>query len=114
VLPSTQRSTYREQAIKLQRRDSDVHVLQQSAGYSADDRCSGAVGDLLSLRRVLDDLLTIDTSTNRNWRYHKKLQMWLTKDDMMLPQPVNAGSERGFYIFFDPKTWARDRVSLQT
>jgi CCR4-NOT transcriptional regulation complex NOT5 subunit len=49
-------------------------------------------------------------STNRNWRYHKKLQLWLTKDDMMLPQPVNAGSERGYYIFFDPKTWSRDRV----
>jgi hypothetical protein len=30
---------------------------------------------------------------------------------MMVPQPVGAGSERGFYIFFDPKTWQRERVS---
>jgi hypothetical protein len=62
----------------------------------------------------MNDWLKLRPSTNRNWRFHKKLQIWLTKDDMMLPQPVNAGSERGFYIFFDPKTWSRDRVSLST
>ena len=49
---------------------------------------------------------------NRNWRYHKKLQLWLTKDDMMVPQTLGNGTERGYYIFFDIKQWHRERVSL--
>ncbi|TVY90138.1 General negative regulator of transcription subunit, partial [Lachnellula willkommii] len=47
---------------------------------------------------------------NRNWRYHKKLQQWLTKDDMMVPQTLGNGTERGYYIFFDIKQWSRERV----
>jgi CCR4-NOT transcription complex subunit 2 len=51
-------------------------------------------------------------SHNRNWRYHKKLQQWLTKDDMMVPQTLGNGTERGYYIFFDIKQWSRERVSI--
>lgn len=50
-------------------------------------------------------------SHTRNWRYHKKLQQWLTKDDMMVPQTLGNGTERGYYIFFDIKQWQRERVS---
>ncbi|KAH8592930.1 hypothetical protein B0O99DRAFT_224611 [Bisporella sp. PMI_857] len=46
---------------------------------------------------------------SRNWRYHKKLQLWLTKDDMMVPQPLGSGSERGYYLFFDIHHWERSR-----
>ncbi|KAF4627592.1 hypothetical protein G7Y89_g10559 [Cudoniella acicularis] len=49
---------------------------------------------------------------NRNWRYHKKLQQWLTKDDMMVPQTLGNGTERGYYIFFDIKQWQRERREL--
>jgi len=49
---------------------------------------------------------------NRNWRYHKKLQLWLTKDDMMVPQTLGNGTERGYYIFFDIKQWHRERREL--
>lgn len=49
--------------------------------------------------------------TTRNWRYHKKAQVWLTKDDMMVPQSITSNTEQGYYIFFDPKTWSRERVS---
>ncbi|KAH8659150.1 NOT2 family protein-like protein [Tricladium varicosporioides] len=49
---------------------------------------------------------------NRNWRYHKKLQQWLTKDDMMVPQALGNGTERGYYIFFDIKLWQRERREL--
>lgn len=45
----------------------------------------------------------------RNWRYHKKLKVWLTKDEMMVPQPLGNGTERGYYIFFDIKQWVRER-----
>ncbi|CAG8949256.1 hypothetical protein HYFRA_00004881 [Hymenoscyphus fraxineus] len=48
----------------------------------------------------------------RNWRYHKKLQQWLTKDDMMVPQTLGNGTERGYYIFFDIKLWQRERREL--
>jgi len=46
---------------------------------------------------------------NRNWRYHKKLQLWLTKDDLVVPQTMGNGTERGYYIFFDVKQWQRER-----
>lgn len=46
---------------------------------------------------------------NRNWRYHKKLRLWLTKDDMMVPQQLGSDRERGYYIFFDIKQWHRER-----
>ncbi|VEU23655.1 DEKNAAC104855 [Brettanomyces naardenensis] len=42
---------------------------------------------------------------NRNWRYHKDLQVWLTKDSSVDPVPNGPGSERGTYVFFDPTSW---------
>jgi CCR4-NOT transcriptional regulation complex NOT5 subunit len=51
-------------------------------------------------------------SHNRNWRYHKKLRVWLTKDEMMVPQPLGNGTERGYYVFFDFQSWARERVRI--
>ncbi|QPG73051.1 hypothetical protein FOA43_000355 [Brettanomyces nanus] len=42
---------------------------------------------------------------NRNWRYHKDLQVWLTKDSSVEPVPNGPGSERGTYVFFDPTSW---------
>ncbi|KAI0463007.1 hypothetical protein LJB42_003812 [Komagataella kurtzmanii] len=43
----------------------------------------------------------------RNWRYHKYLQVWLTKDSNHEPVPNGLNSERGVYIFFDPHNWER-------
>lgn len=38
--------------------------------------------------------------------------MWLTKDvNYGDPTPISPGAERGSYIFFDPYTWQRTRVS---
>lgn len=48
----------------------------------------------------------------RSWRWHKKLQVWLTKDEHMMPQQINPTVERGFYIVWDPVRFQRDRVSL--
>jgi hypothetical protein len=36
----------------------------------------------------------------------------LTKDDDSQPVRISQTEERGFYIFFDPETWRRERVSL--
>lgn len=44
----------------------------------------------------------------RNWRYHKTLKAWLTKDPMMEPVVSQDGlSERGSYVFFDPQRWEK-------
>ncbi|RKP40335.1 hypothetical protein BJ085DRAFT_18239, partial [Dimargaris cristalligena] len=54
----------------------------------------------------------------RNWRYHKDLKLWLTKDPEAnggnggtMPIGSNSakggGGEHGVYIFFDPSTWQK-------
>ena len=44
---------------------------------------------------------------NRNWRYHKELGMWLTKESGSEPVQKTPMLERGSYIFFDPKSWEK-------
>jgi len=44
---------------------------------------------------------------NRNWRYHKELRLWLTKEPGSEAIVKGAGFERGIYLFFDPSQWAR-------
>ncbi|KAJ4149511.1 transcriptional regulator [Fusarium falciforme] len=46
---------------------------------------------------------------SRNWRWHKKLQLWLTKDDHMTPQTLGPTHERGYYIVWDSSTWRKER-----
>jgi len=46
---------------------------------------------------------------SRNWRWHKKLQLWLTKDDLMIPHPLSSTSERGYYIIWDTVSWRKER-----
>ena len=45
----------------------------------------------------------------RNWRYHKGLHLWLTKDPNTEPLQKTPTYERGAYVFFDPGSW--DKVS---
>lgn len=45
--------------------------------------------------------------TNRNWRYHKELKLWLTKDPLTEPIQQTSQAERGIYVFFDPSTWEK-------
>lgn len=47
----------------------------------------------------------------RNWRWHKRQQVWLTKDDLMMPQVLSMNHERGYYIVWDITTWRKERVS---
>ncbi|CAO3679540.1 unnamed protein product [Rhizopus stolonifer] len=50
----------------------------------------------------------------RNWRYHKELGLWLTKEADENGRPVQSfrrtspnGLDRGVYVFFDPTTWQK-------
>ncbi|KAK7204088.1 hypothetical protein BZA70DRAFT_239996 [Myxozyma melibiosi] len=45
--------------------------------------------------------------TTRNWRYHKELKVWLTKEPGAEPIQQNVHYERGVYTFFDTSTWER-------
>ncbi|ERS97693.1 hypothetical protein HMPREF1624_05864 [Sporothrix schenckii ATCC 58251] len=50
---------------------------------------------------------------NRNWRWHKRQQVWLTKDDLMMPQVLSMNHERGFYIVWDVSTWRKERTTRE-
>ncbi|CAO1623523.1 unnamed protein product [Sympodiomycopsis kandeliae] len=44
---------------------------------------------------------------HRNWRYHKELQLWLTKEHDMEPIQKTAMYEKGHYVFWDVDSWKR-------
>lgn len=43
----------------------------------------------------------------RNWRYHKDIQVWLTKDSNVEPVLISHDVEKSVYIFFDPHNWEK-------
>lgn len=43
----------------------------------------------------------------RNWRYHKELHVWLTKEQGTEPTQKTPTYERGTYVFFDPSVWEK-------
>lgn len=47
---------------------------------------------------------------SRNWRWHKRLQLWLTKDEQLVPQTLSVNTERGYYIVWDKDLWRKERV----
>ncbi|KXJ92282.1 hypothetical protein Micbo1qcDRAFT_162491 [Microdochium bolleyi] len=49
---------------------------------------------------------------NRNWRWHKKLKIWLTKDDIMQPRQLSGLHEEGYYIIWNTKDWRKERRTL--
>ncbi|KAK3323438.1 hypothetical protein B0T19DRAFT_425982 [Cercophora scortea] len=57
---------------------------------------------------VKQQLAAIELHT-RNWRWHKKQGFWLTKDDVMTPQTLGPGIERGYYIVWDTVNWRKER-----
>lgn len=48
----------------------------------------------------------------RNWRYHKGLHLWLTKEQNTEPLQKTPTYERGTYVFFDPGTWGKVSKSM--
>ncbi|EIM86148.1 uncharacterized protein STEHIDRAFT_80361 [Stereum hirsutum FP-91666 SS1] len=49
---------------------------------------------------------------NRNWRYHKDLRLWLTKESGTSPSQKVAGGEHGTYTFWDPDGWGKERKDM--
>ncbi|GLB38599.1 putative NOT2 / NOT3 / NOT5 family protein [Lyophyllum shimeji] len=49
---------------------------------------------------------------NRNWRYHKDLRLWITKESGTAPSQKVPGGEQGTYTFWDPENWAKERKDM--
>ncbi|GAP82456.1 putative NOT2 NOT3 NOT5 family protein [Rosellinia necatrix] len=48
----------------------------------------------------------------RQWRWHKKLKLWLTKDEIMHPRMLSAQHEEGYYIVWSTDEWRKERRQL--
>jgi CCR4-NOT transcription complex subunit 2 len=63
--------------------------------------------------RFLRALLTLfHWRHNRNWRFHKEIRLWLTKESGTAPSQKAPTYERGVYTFFDPEIWERVKKEL--
>ncbi|XP_006462447.1 hypothetical protein AGABI2DRAFT_193591 [Agaricus bisporus var. bisporus H97] len=49
---------------------------------------------------------------NRNWRYHKELRLWITKETGTTPSQKVQGGEQGQYTFWDPENWCKERKEM--
>jgi CCR4-NOT transcription complex subunit 2 len=57
-------------------------------------------------------MLTRHRRWNRNWRWHKELRHWLTKETGTSPSQKVPGGEAGTYTFWDPESWTKERKDL--
>jgi CCR4-NOT transcription complex subunit 2 len=58
------------------------------------------VGDVLQLAAAAE-------LHNRDWRYHKEEQLWITRAHGMVPTEKTQTYERGTYYFFDVASWRK-------
>jgi CCR4-NOT transcription complex subunit 2 len=57
-------------------------------------------------RDVLQEVAALELH-RRNWRFHKELQLWLTKEPSMEPTQKTPMFEKGQYMFWDVESWQR-------
>ena len=51
-------------------------------------------------------------SFNRNWRYHKDLRLWITKESGTQPSQKVPGGEQGRYSYWDPEMWEKAQKEM--
>lgn len=49
---------------------------------------------------------------SRNWRYHKELRLWLTKEQGLPASQKILGGEQGAYTYWDPDNWEKARKEM--
>ena len=58
----------------------------------------------------------VDSATlsrfNRNWRYHKELRLWITKETGTPSSAKIPGGEQGTYSYWDPENWEKARKEM--
>lgn len=57
-------------------------------------------------RDILQEVAAVELH-HRNWRFHKELQLWLTKEHNMEPTQKTPMYEKGQYVFWDVESWQR-------
>ena len=65
-----------------------------------------------SLRYNYGFITSIVSRWNRNWRYHKELRLWITKETGMTPSQKVPGGEQGSYTVWDSDNWAKERREM--
>jgi CCR4-NOT transcription complex subunit 2 len=88
-----------------------VDLLQLPTGPTTATGCPRTVSFSDPLAAPLPrQMLIFHASHNRNWRWHKKLHIWITKDELMTPQMLSRDHERGYYVVWDTVNWRKERV----
>ncbi|KAJ7164773.1 NOT2 family protein [Mycena crocata] len=49
---------------------------------------------------------------NRNWRYHKDLRLWITKESGTAPSAKVPGGEQGLYTVWDADSWGKEHKEM--
>ncbi|KAJ7457621.1 NOT2 family protein [Mycena galericulata] len=49
---------------------------------------------------------------NRNWRYHKDLRLWITKESGTAPSAKVPGGEQGLYTIWDAESWGKEHKEM--
>jgi len=49
---------------------------------------------------------------NRNWRYHKDLRLWITKESGTAPSAKVPGGEQGLYTIWDADSWGKEHKEM--
>ncbi|KAI0793031.1 hypothetical protein BC629DRAFT_1250434, partial [Irpex lacteus] len=49
---------------------------------------------------------------NRNWRYHKEMRIWITKETGTPSSQKVAGGEQGTYTYWDAENWEKARKEM--
>jgi CCR4-NOT transcription complex subunit 2 len=52
------------------------------------------------------------SSWNRQWRYHKELRLWITKETGAPSSAKIPGGEQGTYSYWDPENWEKSRKEM--
>lgn len=49
---------------------------------------------------------------SRNWRYHKELRVWITKESSTTIVQKSTHGEQGTYTIWDPDSWTKEAKEL--
>jgi CCR4-NOT transcription complex subunit 2 len=88
----------------------NVPPLHSKIGNMSDE---ALLAVFYTMTRDIAQELAAQELYGRDWRWHMKLQLWLSKDPQN-PHPIriNNRQERGTYIVFNEKSWRKERVSF--
>jgi CCR4-NOT transcription complex subunit 2 len=89
---------------------TNIHPIEEKIGSLSDETLFYIFYTMP--KDVIQEQSAIEL-TSRNWRYHKGLQTWITKepgyDD---PQIISQDVERGRYILFNQHLWQREQREM--